>query len=220
MVRCKDLHLVSTLHDPGAISSIGVYVRSGHDTEIRLTLEAMVDLLNALDDADQPSGGSGDMTPATEGADVRALLHDHAFTRAAGASAAAVERVEARTRVMAPALRRLADGDADDTIEWINRELASIPITPSLTEHDGADLHIHWTPAAATFDDQVVADILMALAQEVCDHGTARFGRCAASDCEHLFFDATRNGSRRFCSEPRCASRTHTADHRARQRTG
>ena len=39
-----------------------------------------------------------------------------------------------------------------------------------------------------------------------------------SSLCDHLFYDATRNGSRRFCSDPRCASRTHTADHRARQR--
>ena len=84
--------------------------------------------------------------------------------------------------------------------------------------HDGAPLHIHWTPSTATFDDQVIADILMALAQEVCDHGTTRFGRCAATDCDHLYYDATRNGSRRFCSDPRCASRTHTADHRARRR--
>ncbi len=187
-----------------------MYVRSGHDTEIRLTLEAAVDLLNALADAD------GDGPPA----DVRAVLDDHQFTRAAGASAAAISRVESRARAMAPALRQLADGEAAAIITWINRELAAIPITPSLTEHDGASLHIHWTPSAATFDDQVVADILMALAQEVCDHGTERFGRCAASDCEHLFFDATRNRSRRFCADPRCASRTHTADHRARQRTG
>lgn len=25
------------------------------------------------------------------------------------------------------------------------------------------------------------------------DHGTDRFGRCAADDCEHLVYDATRN---------------------------
>lgn len=187
-----------------------MYVRSGHHTEVQLTLEAMVDLLNALEVADRHDG-----TPA----EVRRLLDEHDFTRAADASAAAIARVEARARAMAPALRRLADGDADDTIRWINRELAAIQIIPSLTEHDGADLHIHWTPGAATFDDQVIADILMALAQEVCDHGTDRFGRCAASDCEHLFFDTTRNRSRRFCADPRCASRTHTADHRARQRS-
>jgi predicted RNA-binding Zn ribbon-like protein len=187
-----------------------VYVRSGHDTEIRLTLEAAVDLLNALADADTADG-----IPA----DVRTLLDEHQFTRAAGASAAAITRVETRIRAMAPALRELAEGDAEAIIDWVNHELATIPITPSLTEHDGADLHIHWTPSTATFDDQVVADVLMALAQEVCDHGTERFGRCAANDCDHLFFDATRNRSRRFCADPRCASRTHTADHRARRRS-
>ncbi|MEO6571207.1 MAG: CGNR zinc finger domain-containing protein [Ilumatobacteraceae bacterium] len=31
-----------------------------------------------------------------------------------------------------------------------------------------------------------------------------------------MFYDATKNRSRRFCSDPRCASRTHTAAHRAR----
>ena len=112
----------------------------------------------------------------------------------------------------------LPDTAVDDTVEWVNAEIAALSIAPSAVTHDGAPLHIHWTPTSASFDDQVMADILMALAQELCDHGTKRFGRCAASDCDHLYYDATRNGSRRFCSNPRCASRTHTADHRARQR--
>jgi len=112
----------------------------------------------------------------------------------------------------------LPGADADDTTAWVNHELAQIEIVPSLTVHDDAPLHIHWTPSSAAFDDQVIADVLMAVAQEVCDHGTSRFGACAATDCAHLFYDSTRNGSRRFCSDPRCASRTHTADHRARQK--
>lgn len=187
-----------------------MYVRSNHDTEIRLTLEAMVDLLNALADDEDPDGPD---------ADIRDLLHRHHFARARSASAAAIDRVESRTRLMADTLRALPDADPSSVTNWINRELAGIHIIPSLTEHDGAGLHIHWTPESASFDDQVIADVLMALSQEVCDHGTTRFGTCAASDCEHLFFDATRNGSRRFCADPRCASRTHTADHRARQRS-
>ena len=186
-----------------------VYVTSGHDTEIRHTLEAMVDLVNALGDA--RDGG--------EAADVRALLDEHGFTRALGASAASVQRVDDRMSRLADRLAGLATAEPDPTVEWINGELAELHITPSLTAHDGAGLHIHWTPMSATFDEQVVADILMALAQEICDHGTDRFGTCAAVDCDHLFYDATRNGSRRFCSDPRCASRTHTADYRARQRS-
>jgi predicted RNA-binding Zn ribbon-like protein len=184
-----------------------VYVTSGHDTEIRLTLEAMVDLVNAIVDA-------GDHAP-----DVRGLLDRHGFTRANSASATSIRRVEAQMGSMVPTLTNLSVADPQPTVTWINAELAGLDITPSLTSHDDAPLHIHWTPAAAAFDQQVIADILMALAQEICDHGTTRFGTCAASDCEHLFYDTTRNGSRRFCSDPRCASRTHTADHRARRRS-
>jgi predicted RNA-binding Zn ribbon-like protein len=188
-----------------------VYVTSGHDTEIRQTIEALVDVVNALADAAADPRGADPV-------DVRALLDDHHFSRAAGASAAAIERVAERVGSMVDTLTALPDSLPEPTVAWINARLRDIHITPSLTDHDGADLHIHWTPASATFDDQVVADFLMAVAQEVCDHGTSRFGICAATDCDHLFYDVTRNGSRRFCADPRCASRTHTADHRRRQR--
>jgi predicted RNA-binding Zn ribbon-like protein len=187
-----------------------VYVTSGHDTEVRLTIEALVDLTNALADADADPDGAP--------VDVRTLLVEHRFSRAAGASRAAIERIEERVGTMVDTLLGLPGAEPEPTVAWINGQLAGIHIIPSLTDHDGAELHIHWTPASATFDDQVIADFLMALAQELCDHGTSRFGTCAASDCAHLFYDVTRNGSRRFCADPRCASRTHTADHRARQR--
>lgn len=184
-----------------------MYVTSGHDAEVRLTLEAMVDLVNAFHDSE------------TASVDVRSVLAEHSFTRAAAASDASITRTRRALESMLPTMRSLPDADVDAVVPWINDQLTDIDITPSMTAHDGAGLHIHWTPATATFDQQVVADILMALAQEVCDHGTTRFGICAASDCDHLFYDATRNGSRRFCSDPRCASRTHTADHRARRRS-
>lgn len=185
-----------------------MHVTSGHhEAEVRLTLEAAVDLANALLDA-----ADGDT-------DVRAILVAHGFTRAPDASEASVVRVEARVRQLLGRLRSLADTDVDHAVRWVNEELRSVEVEPSLTSHHGAPLHIHWTRSAAAFDDQVVADILMALAQELVDHGTHRFGLCAADDCSHLFYDATRNRSRRFCADPRCASRTHTADHRARQRS-
>lgn len=187
-----------------------MYVTSGHDTEVRLTIEALVDLTNALADAAADPAG----TPV----DVRTLLAEHRFSRAAGASRAAIDRVETRVGTMVDTLLGLPGAEPEPTVTWINGQLSGIHITPSLTDHDGADLHIHWTPTSASFDDQVIADFLMALAQELCDHGTNRFGTCAASDCNHLFYDVTRNGSRRFCADPRCASRTHTADHRARRR--
>jgi predicted RNA-binding Zn ribbon-like protein len=179
-----------------------MYVASVTD-EHRLTLEAMIDLRNALDD---------DATT-----DPRALLSDAGFSRARDASAASMARVAERFMALAPFLTTLPDLETEEAATRITEELTELPITPSIVDHSGAGPHIHWTPATARFDDQVLADIFMALADEVCDNGTIRFGVCGADDCEHLFYDATRNRSKRFCSDPRCASRTHTADHRKRR---
>jgi len=180
-----------------------VFVSSDHDADIRLTLEAVVDLANCLVDG---------------GVDVRALLDQHDFSRAAGASEASVRRVEQRFTALLDDFQSLPDTSLERAVAWVNRELSAIEVAPSLTTHDHAPLHLHWTHTNATFDDQVMADVLMALAQELAENGPSRFGRCAAADCDHLFYDATRNRSRRFCADPRCASRTHTADHRARRR--
>ena len=183
-----------------------MYVTSGNDTEQLLTLEVMVDFANAL--AEQ---GADDI-------DTRDILTTAGFLRAELAPEAAIRRTTERFVDLLPRIQTLPGSDVVTAVTWTNAELTELTISPSLSDHDGNELHIHWTPASATFDDQVLADILMALANELCDNGTKRFGRCAADDCEHLFYDSSRNGSRRFCSDPRCASRTHTADHRKRKK--
>ena len=170
-----------------------------------MTLESMVDLHNALvDDAES---------------DPRSLLTDAGFSRAPEASSASVQRVAHRMLDLAEFLTELFDLTTSEAAARITDELAALPITPSIVDHDGPGPHSHWTPVSARFDDQIMADFMMALAQEVCDNGTIRFGHCGADDCERLFYDATRNRSKRFCSDSRCASRTHTADHRRRKRS-
>lgn len=180
-----------------------MYVASVTEAEIRITLEAMIDVANGLIDDDL---------------DLRSLLHERGFSRAHDASAASVERARHRMAALLPFLRELPELEVADAAVRVNEELTELPITPSIVSHGDSGPHVHWTPSTARFDDQLLADLLMALAQELCDNGTIRFGECGADDCERLFYDATRNRSKRFCSDPRCASRTHTADHRARRR--
>ena len=181
-----------------------MHVRSVTASEIRHTLEAWAALVNG-----RANNG---------GVDVRAVLAEAGFPRAAAASAASVERLEQRLDGLAELARALPVVDDVAAMALVNEQLTELDVRPSVVEHDGVGAHMHWTPATATFDDQVITDIVMALAQEVVASGSARFGRCAASDCEDVFYDGTRNRSRRFCDDPRCASRTHTADHRARRR--
>lgn len=182
-----------------------MYVASVTETEVRLTLETTVEIVNGL---------------ADPGLDVRGILAEAGFSRVDEATDDAVERLRARLGDLAPLVRSLPDRPTEDAAAAVNAELAGLSLTPSIVDHDGVGPHMHWTPPAAAFDDRVVADIVMALARELCDNGTIRFGRCAAEGCDRLFYDGTRNRSRRFCSDPRCASRTHTADHRARRRAG
>ena len=182
-----------------------MYVASVTEEEIKLTIDAAFKFANHLLDDD---------------IDVRALLVETGFSGVESAPEAAIVRVEERLRNLLDFLVSVPGADIDDVAERLNSELAALPIQPSIVDHDGLGHHVHWTPGTARFDDKVLADIAMAFAQEVCDNGTIRFGVCAADDCDHLFYDATRNRSRRFCDDTRCASRTHTADYRARKRRG
>lgn len=193
-----------------------MYVTSGNHTEQILTLEALVLVANAFLDSSADNEHSG-TAGAAETVDLRTVLDEAGFARATFAPEAAVRRTAARFGDLLLRIQSLPDIEISEAVLWTNAELTELAISPSLSSHDGSDLHIHWTPPSATFDDQVMADFLMALAQELCENGTKRFGRCAADDCERLFYDTSRNGSRRFCSDPRCASRTHTADHRKRR---
>lgn len=176
---------------------------SSTETEIRMTLDAIVELTNSI---------------VNKQCDVRSTLSSRGFPRAEAASQASIERLTARLGALVALFSTLPDLDDLAAAAWVNEELTELHIAPSIVTHDGVGPHIHWTPSTDTFDNQVLADLLMALAQELCENGTIRFGRCAAHDCEDLFYDGTRNRSKRFCTDPKCASKTHTAEHRARQK--
>ena len=219
MIAGVSIETLYTPYDAIRQYDAGVYVTSGNDTEQLLTLEAMVDLANAFIDAEDPDEPTSTDAGEPAEVDVRRLMGEAGFGRAGTAPEPAIRRLRQRFADILPRINSLPDGDGAAAVTWTNAELTELSVSPSLSDHDGSALHIHWTPPSATFDDQVMADFLMALAHELCDNGTERFGRCGADDCDRLFYDSSRNGSRRFCSDPRCASRTHTAEHRKRKRT-
>ncbi len=198
--------------DDDAIATLGaVHVRPDSlDEEVRVTVDAAISIANEL--ALEPADGSPPLTDA-----VRSILIAREFLRAGSAEESELAELIDRCQPIGRLVRSLPDGDLTDSVEALNHQLRACAIAPTLSAHDGYALHIHWTAAHSSFAHQAAVDLLMALAQTVCDHGTERFGRCGATDCERVFFDTTKNRSRRFCDDPRCASRTHTAAHRARQ---
>lgn len=177
------------------------------DAETRLAVEAATELANLSGGADEPPVAA-----------VRDVLVGYRYPRAAEATDA---EIASTTTLFAPVtalLRRLRFVDLPAAVAGVNEALAGLDVQPSVQAHDGSPLHLHWTDRDAAVGEQVVADMLLALAHTLCDSGLDRFGVCDADDCGRIYFDTTRNRSRRFCSDPRCASRTHTAEHRARLR--
>lgn len=109
----------------------------------------------------------------------------------------------------------LWDGDRDAVAETANRVFGAAEARPQLVRHDGLDWHLHGLPAGAPIADAIVVDAAMAFVDLVRADDTARCKRCGDSRCDRMFFDQSRNRSRRFCSTT-CQSRTNVAAFRAR----
>jgi len=179
-----------------------VHVRTNTvQSELRLAIKTAVELTNDHRDGNR----------------VRQVLVDTQYARASEATDREIEDVHRRFASVADLVQMLPSAELEDVVAALNNALDTCQVQPSLQAHDGSALHVHWTQFDAPFSDQVVVDVLIALAQVISDHGVSRFGQCGASDCFNVFYDPTKNHSRRFCSDPKCASRTHTAEHRARR---
>lgn len=109
-----------------------------------------------------------------------------------------------------------AASDLEHAVELLNDRLARTAVAPRVSMHDGRDPHLHVEPVGAGAVLRLRANCLMGLAAVLCDGGRVRLGTCAATDCEQVWLDTSRNARRRFCSD-RCATRTHVAAHRARR---
>lgn len=123
-----------------------------------------------------------------------------------------------RLRVVADRLFTVfATPDAAEAVRVLNALLAEAGTLPQITRHDGRGWHLHFTRDDGDVISRLAATSAMALAVVLCDHGKGRLGACSARSCRDVYVDASRNRSRRYCSDS-CANRSNVAAHRARAR--
>ena len=109
----------------------------------------------------------------------------------------------------------LRDGDVDGAANRLNGLLSRHPAHPHLSKEDGR-WRLHHHPANAELVPMYTAICAEALARLVgAGHG-GRLGTCDAPACGRVFADASKNGSRRFCSTT-CQNRTKAAAFRRRR---
>ena len=135
--------------------------------------------------------------------------------------------VEALDAADVPAFVRLAqrleqvvgntvDGELDRAAGQVNALLEEHSAHPHLAKQDGRWRLHHHPPDAGPLPmwTAITAD---ALARLLGSDDVHRLGRCRADGCRLLFFDRSKNASRRFCSTT-CQNRVKAAAFRSRRR--
>jgi predicted RNA-binding Zn ribbon-like protein len=106
--------------------------------------------------------------------------------------------------------------DRDDAVVAVNRMLREARAVPHLVRHDDYDWHIHATEPDAPLAERIRVEAAMGLIDVIRMDETRRLRVCGADDCDGLFLDLSRNGSKRFCSV-RCGNRVNMTAFRARK---
>lgn len=147
---------------------------------------------------------------------LRAFLDEHEISGSRSLTSDDLEELHA----LRPRLRAVWGArDMRTAAAVVNGLVAEAGALPQLTDHDGHDWHLHWTPTSARVAQRLAADTGMGLAEVLRDEGAARLRGCEAPGCDAVFVDLSRNRSRRYCDTGNCGNRVHVAAYRARLRS-
>lgn len=113
-------------------------------------------------------------------------------------------------------LGRLWELDKDGAAALVNTLLREANALPQLVKHDQWDYHLHAAPPDAPLADWVAVEAAMAFSDVIRSGELDRLRRCAATTCDDVLVDLSKNRSRRFCSLA-CANRTNVAAYRTRR---
>ncbi len=175
-----------------------------HDT--RQSLMAAVYLINTL------PGFDGDDRMQTV-----ADLNDYLVLNPYTGDIRRDEAEVAAVREIRPRLRALWDVDREGAVPLVNAMLRDGHALPQLTIHDGYDWHIHATTDDAPLATRIMVEAAMAFVDVIRSDEYSRVRVCEADDCDSVYIDYSRNGSKRYCDEGNCGNRMNVNAYRQRR---
>jgi predicted RNA-binding Zn ribbon-like protein len=178
-----------------------VFIR---DTE--LSLKAASYLVNTL--------------PGYDGEDTLRTVDDFDAYLAVNPYTGTIRRDEselAAVRAIRPRLRRLWEVDREDAVPLVNEMLRDGRALPRLVIHDEYDWHIHATSDDAPLATRILVEAAMAFVDVIRSDEYDRVRVCAADDCDSVYIDYSRNGSKRYCDTGNCGNRMNVNAYRERK---
>lgn len=121
-----------------------------------------------------------------------------------------------QVRQLRPRLRELWTADDEGRVEVVNTLLREAGALPQLVRHGSWSWHLHATTENAPLAVRMAVEAAMAMVDVVRGEETDRLTLCAASDCEGVVVDLSKNRSRKYCSTS-CGNRMAAAAYRARR---
>jgi predicted RNA-binding Zn ribbon-like protein len=177
-----------------------------HDT--RSALLATVDLVNT-----HPSTSSEGEDTLTTVADLDDFLRVHPYT--GGIRHDAEELAEMRD--IRGRLRALWSVDREGAVPLVNAMLHDGGAVPRLVIHDDYDWHVHATSDDAPLATRILVEAAMAFVDVIRSDEYGRVRLCDADDCQSVYIDMSRNGSKRYCDTGNCGNRMNVIAYRKRQ---
>ncbi len=175
------------------------------------SLELAVDLVNS----ENPTSGDDELI---EPAALARFLTEHKLGMSL--SQKPTDADVGQVKKLRSTLRQVFEApDADRAGEILNALLAKSGARPELTNHDGQEWHLHYSPPGTPIAPRITAETAMALSVVIAANGFDRLRTCEGERCVDVFVDGSRNNSRRFCSPSVCGNRSSVAAYRARQKT-
>lgn len=175
-----------------------------HDT--KMALNAAVYFVNTL------PGHDGEDTLRTP-ADLDAYLRLNPYTGVMARDDAEVAAV----RSIRPRLRELWNVDRVGAVPIVNEMLRDGHALPRLVIHDGYDWHIHATSDEAPLATRILVEAAMAFVDVIRSDEYDRVRICSADDCDSVYIDYSKNGSKRYCDTGNCGNRMNVNAYRLRK---
>jgi len=128
------------------------------------------------------------------------------------AAAVALNRAVALRDAVYALFRAIARGEAaaEEDLDTLNAEVPRLRL--------GADLSLGWRDGENDLDGFLGAVVTAALTLATDAAVRSRVHLCEAPDCEWLFYDGSKNRSRRWCDMRQCGNRMKARRHHARGR--
>src|SRR5690349_19806943 len=174
--------------------------------DTRLSLAAVVNLVNTLPGHDDPD-------PLESVDDLDAFLAANPYSgsiRRTPATVTALRDVRGR-------LRALWDVNRAGAVPLVNEMLRDSGALPQLVIHDTFDWHIHATSDQSPLETRILAEGAMAFVDVIRSDEYDRIRVCSADDCDAVYIDYSRNGSKRYCDTGNCGNRMNVNAYRARK---